>query len=132
MIILKRFYSYIGYFREIALRFFVMIGRAVARIFFFSPKEVIKKYPLPMSEEYQKWPMRIKNDELSNCQSCHQCMKACPSQAISSEDGDLLLTHELCLRCGVCAEVCPEKIIVLQQLDVDCLRPALQSRQTSL
>ena len=39
--------------------------------------------------------------------SCGKCAEACTSGAISSVDGELSISPELCIGCGTCATVCP-------------------------
>ncbi|MDC7223425.1 MAG: [Fe-Fe] hydrogenase large subunit C-terminal domain-containing protein [Spirochaetales bacterium] len=45
--------------------------------------------------------------EKRECQDCYKCVRHCPVKAISVKDGSALVTHELCIYCGRCYEICP-------------------------
>jgi len=42
------------------------------------------------------------------CIGCGNCVKTCPSQALSLVDGKAEVNHDLCILCGYCNPVCPE------------------------
>jgi aryl-alcohol dehydrogenase-like predicted oxidoreductase len=44
----------------------------------------------------------------SFCKGCGTCIKACPNNALSLENGKAVVNHKLCLLCGYCNPVCPE------------------------
>ena len=43
------------------------------------------------------------------CIRCRICEKNCPEQAISMEDGHIVVEPARCTHCGVCVEKCPTK-----------------------
>jgi NADH-quinone oxidoreductase subunit F len=43
------------------------------------------------------------------CLGCGQCLKNCPSKAISEQGEVCAIDQELCSRCGICFDVCPPK-----------------------
>ena len=45
--------------------------------------------------------------EKRECQDCYKCVRHCPVKAISVQDGSALVSHELCIYCGRCYEICP-------------------------
>jgi predicted aldo/keto reductase-like oxidoreductase len=45
------------------------------------------------------------------CKGCGQCVTACPSGALSLEDGKARVDEEQCVLCGYCAAACPEFMI---------------------
>ncbi|MDC7221048.1 MAG: [Fe-Fe] hydrogenase large subunit C-terminal domain-containing protein [Spirochaetales bacterium] len=45
--------------------------------------------------------------EKRECQDCYKCVRHCPVKAISVHEGSALVTHELCIYCGRCYEICP-------------------------
>jgi len=47
------------------------------------------------------------------CKGCGTCVKTCPNNALSLENGKAVVDHELCLLCGYCNPVCPEFAIRL-------------------
>ena len=42
------------------------------------------------------------------CKGCGTCVKTCPNNALSLENGKAVVDHKLCLLCGYCSPVCPE------------------------
>ena len=46
------------------------------------------------------------------CKGRMTCMRHCPSQAIRVKNGKSVFSEELCVDCGTCISVCPEKAIV--------------------
>jgi aryl-alcohol dehydrogenase-like predicted oxidoreductase/ferredoxin len=42
------------------------------------------------------------------CKGCGTCVKTCPNNALSLENGKAVVDHKLCLLCGYCNPVCPE------------------------
>ena len=47
--------------------------------------------------------------ELTECQDCYKCLRECPVKAIQIVDGHAKVMAELCIHCGHCVEVCPQK-----------------------
>jgi len=50
---------------------------------------------------------------LSFCIGCGTCVKTCPNNALSLENGKAVVDHKLCILCGYCNPVCPEFAIRL-------------------
>jgi predicted aldo/keto reductase-like oxidoreductase len=50
---------------------------------------------------------------LSLCKGCGTCVKTCPNNALSLENGKAVVDHKLCILCGYCNPVCPEFAIRL-------------------
>lgn len=50
---------------------------------------------------------------LSFCKGCGTCIKTCPNNALSLENGKAVVDHKLCILCGYCNPVCPEFAIRL-------------------
>src|SRR4030042_1505323 len=42
------------------------------------------------------------------CKGCCTCVKTCPNNALSLENGKAVVDHKLCILCGYCNPVCPE------------------------
>ncbi len=51
----------------------------------------------------------------AGCIGCKLCVKACEYDAITVEDNLASINYEKCTNCGKCAEVCPVKVIEIQQ-----------------
>ena len=50
---------------------------------------------------------------VETCIGCTACVKACPTNAISGERGEMHLIHEdICVDCGLCGYVCPPEAIL--------------------
>ena len=47
------------------------------------------------------------------CKGCGSCVKTCPNNALSLENGKAVVDHKLCILCGYCNPVCPEFAIRL-------------------
>ena len=50
---------------------------------------------------------------LSLCKGCGTCVKTCPNNALSLQNGKAVVDHKLCILCGYCNPVCPEFAIRL-------------------
>ena len=64
--------------------------------------------------------LKLKNitvDE-EKCEGSGECVKFCPTSAISMKKGKAVVDTSLCIGCGACANVCPENAIVLER-DLD-------------
>lgn len=43
----------------------------------------------------------------SICSGCLDCVKSCPTDALTEIEGKLVVRHDLCSACGACMKVCP-------------------------
>lgn len=57
---------------------------------------------------------------LENCTTCLKCVKDCPSNAISIEQGSI---NTNCIHCGHCVAICPESTIFPDKDIISKLRP---------
>lgn len=49
------------------------------------------------------------------CRLCARCVKACPAQALTIEEGDRpTLNRAKCIQCCCCHEVCPEHVVEMK------------------
>jgi iron only hydrogenase large subunit-like protein/nitrogen-specific signal transduction histidine kinase len=49
----------------------------------------------------------MKNTIASTCKRCYSCVRACPSKAISVQDGTARIDLKRCVHCGECIRRCP-------------------------
>ena len=61
----------------------------------------------------------------TKCIMCLQCLRVCPTQAISEKGGSLVVDEKRCWRCGRCERVCPADAIHLEKRDKDEFQMAL-------
>jgi len=45
----------------------------------------------------------------ADCKDCYRCLRVCPVQAISVQDGQARVQEEKCILCGKCVLECPQK-----------------------
>lgn len=49
------------------------------------------------------------------CTGCHLCFKVCPVSAISGDPKEIhVIDQELCIKCGMCLEKCPDKFNAIE------------------
>jgi Fe-S-cluster-containing hydrogenase component 2 len=48
------------------------------------------------------------------CTGCESCVEACPSDAISMQDGKAVVDAEACIDCAVCVDECPVGAITVE------------------
>ncbi|MBD3322729.1 MAG: DUF362 domain-containing protein [Chitinivibrionales bacterium] len=65
----------------------------------------------------------VRHPEL--CTLCLQCLRICPTEAISQGDDQLAVDVDKCWRCGRCERVCPEDAIQLEKREDDEFQAAL-------
>jgi predicted aldo/keto reductase-like oxidoreductase len=84
-----------------------------------SPEELELNIKIFNAEEIPKglFAQKIKPSKRlfisSFCKGCGTCVKICPNNALSLENGKAVVNHKLCLLCGYCNPVCPEFAIRL-------------------
>lgn len=47
----------------------------------------------------------------NDCVGCNDCVKVCPVNAISIEDGKAYIDQEKCIKCGLCYKACTYEVI---------------------
>jgi len=51
----------------------------------------------------------------TKCIQCLRCVQACPENCIAVKDGRRVETDfDFCKGCGICAQICPVKAIIMQ------------------
>lgn len=55
------------------------------------------------------------------CLGYGSCVKVCPFNAISVENGIAIVDKEACKACGKCVDVCPKHLISLEPYDATCI-----------
>ncbi|MDI7250848.1 MAG: 4Fe-4S dicluster domain-containing protein [Bacillota bacterium] len=54
-------------------------------------------------------------DEVIMCRNCpdHPCVAACPTEALTVQEGHVHLEPDLCIACAACQEACPHGAVFL-------------------
>lgn len=52
--------------------------------------------------------------EEAKCEKCRDCVKFCPEDAITINENESYINHELCIGCGECVATCPTGAISTQ------------------
>ena len=56
------------------------------------------------------------------CIGCGSCVRVCPSETITMQDGKAVVSGEESINCGHCAAVCPTSAVRVMSLENDALR----------
>ncbi|AGI47953.1 indolepyruvate ferredoxin oxidoreductase, alpha subunit [Thermoplasmatales archaeon BRNA1] len=78
---------------------------------------VISKCPCPLLLKKERMlAKRSATVDVSKCVKCYTCLKmiACPA-LVKQEDGTVQTDPSQCIGCGMCADVCPKKVIEVRQ-----------------
>ena len=64
----------------------------------------------PESQEIKKQVLYHEDD----CIHCLTCVKTCPRQAITHQEGHIVIDHSLCDQCGECVKACPKHALTME------------------
>ena len=79
-------------------------------------EDEVKYHIKELKVPHRKLKMKDIQVEEEKCDSCGTCVKFCPTDAITVEEGkNAEINLDLCVGCGACANVCPEEAIVLER-----------------
>ena len=67
--------------------------------------------------------------DLTHCQACYGCVKACPVQAMWIQAGHVQVREERCIACASCVRACPQQVRTVRQ-DIEQVKQALRRGQT--
>lgn len=66
---------------------------------------------IPTNANARGIPVPLKGKE-ANCSKCKECEVLCPTKAITvKSDREISFDYGRCLHCGLCADVCPDKVL---------------------
>ena len=57
--------------------------------------------------------MAVKADQ-EKCDGCGSCVEACPTEALSVENGKVVVDADACIDCGVCVDECPVEALAME------------------
>jgi electron transport complex protein RnfB len=80
----------------------------------------IKKLDRPADLMHNNFYAEV-NSEL--CVGCGTCEQRCQLEAISLEDGIVIVNKNLCIGCGNCTIICPEEAIILKKKTTEFIPP---------
>ena len=76
---------------------------------------VISKYPCMLIKRGRKSKVQLEVKQ-DKCDGCAVCLEELSCTAIyTDEDGSVQLDPQLCNKCNVCVQVCPEKAIKVKK-----------------
>jgi len=52
--------------------------------------------------------------ELSKCNGCGTCVKACPAEVIKMQQERPVIDKDACIQCAVCVDQCPAQAITME------------------
>jgi uncharacterized Fe-S center protein len=55
----------------------------------------------------------VKKTCKTGCGKCGVCVKKCPAEAVSLENGLPVIDYGKCNSCGTCVDICPQKVLRL-------------------
>lgn len=84
-------------------RFAIHDGPGIRTTVFF--KGCPLRCPWCANPESQKMTKQLKYQH-SKCTTCLTCVKGCPNNAISFEDGEIIIARDKCRQCGICVSNC--------------------------
>ena len=92
-------------------------------------------------EEYDQLFTRAEIDQLfsevvsfyidpQKCQACLICARSCPTEAIAGGRNQIhVIDQEICIKCGKCHDVCPEKFSAVVEISGDPAPPPIPEDQ---
>ena len=67
------------------------------------------------------------------CQACLICARRCPVGAISGAKNQIhIIDQEICIKCGTCLEVCPEKFSAVVEISGESAPPPIPEEQRTI
>lgn len=73
---------------------------------------VPSKARIAIETYYEDGKLMYKDDF---CILCGMCIKACPFEAITNENGYIQVDKEKCKGCGLCAKKCPKHVVRIRE-----------------
>lgn len=72
--------------------------------------------------------MNVINFKDTSCAHCYKCLRHCDVKAIRIQDGQAQIVRDMCIYCGHCMEICPQKAKTLDS-DLAYVKSMLQRKE---
>ncbi len=58
--------------------------------------------------------MKFIEFDQDKCDSCYKCLRICPTKAISFNGEERRIIDNLCIKCGLCQQSCPQEALKIR------------------
>lgn len=66
------------------------------------------------------------------CVQCEACVRCCTDEAVSLDNGQPVIDHELCINCGACVDACPKDVLYVEKKGYNVVVGGTGSRHPQL
>ena len=55
----------------------------------------------------------------NSCKKCIKCVKACPMDAISIVNEQVIIDQDKCINCDICIQACDQKVLRVKNVNLE-------------